>query len=113
VAEGGAKRHFQSQYTADARVIFERQLDPLSFSARWREERQRRTPAEGPAIRHGIYDRFTPPGLLAFLDQSEAEDYMFLNWRQASSASFSEPDVTRAQPFQILFTTMATWRSHG
>jgi hypothetical protein len=97
LAEDGAKRHFQNQYTADAHVIIERQLDPLSLAQRWREERQRRTAALDPAVRHGIYARITSPGLLAFLDQSEAEDHMFLNWRQASSVAYSRAAIGTPQ----------------
>jgi hypothetical protein len=97
LAEDGAKRHFQSKYSADAHVIVERQLDPLSFAERWRDEHRRKTPAEGPAIRHGIYEQIALPGLLAFLDQSEAEDHIFLNWRQASSPGYSRAAIGTPQ----------------
>jgi hypothetical protein len=97
LAEDGAKRHFESKYTVDAQVIVERQLDPLSFAERWREEHQRTTTAEGPAIRHGIYEQIAPPSLLAFLDQSEAEDHIFLNWRQASSVAYSRAAIGTPQ----------------
>jgi hypothetical protein len=97
LADDGTKRQFQSQYAADGHVMFERRLDPLSFADRWREDRARTTREEGPPVPHGIYARVTPPGLLAFLDQSEMEDRMFLNWRVSASLAYSRVAIGTPQ----------------
>lgn len=88
-AEGGTNRHFESQYEADGRVVFERRLDPLSFAERWHKEHRCDSSNDTPAVRHGIYEKITPPGVLAFLDKSASEESVFLNWRVSADSVYS------------------------
>jgi hypothetical protein len=96
-ADDGAKRHFEDQYTPDARIVFERRLDPLSFAERWREEHLRKVPDDSAPVRHGIFESISSSGLLAFLDQSEVEEYMSLNWRASASAAYSRVAIGKPQ----------------
>jgi hypothetical protein len=96
-AESGERRHFESRYAPDGRMVFVRRLDPLSFAERWREERRDESHNDSFARRHGIYERISPSGMLAFLDKSALEENVFLNWRVSGTSVYSRVAIGRAQ----------------
>lgn len=89
----GKQGLFESCFQPGGEAVFEHRHDSRSLSERYRERPTGTRQHPTPQAFAGIYRTAQFPGLLVFVDKSEAEDRIFLNWRGIYSNKYERVEV--------------------
>ncbi|MGV3533710.1 MAG: hypothetical protein ACO1QR_15180 [Chthoniobacteraceae bacterium] len=93
LAPDGKPGHFQSCFSPEGAVIFERKQDMRPRSEIYMERMRRRRLEPPSETRAGIYRTRALPNLLAFIDKLDTEEGIFLNWRRAPSCGYARISI--------------------